>query len=221
MNATRSDNRKLGLTAIELVVILACLFILVWLLMPSLAKSGPSRISACASNLRQIAIGEIVWAVDHSVGSATTNLPAQDAVVGELLGSSGIAAYYRTLSNVLATPKVFLCPSDRRNPAASFASIITNQLSYFLNQDAKSVIERFTVLNGDRHLAFSPPARGSTVMLTTNLAVRWALKVGHAGPTASIGNLVFADGSVEKTIDRELPALLAPSSASGHRLNFP
>ena len=63
------------------------------------------------NNLRQVALGEIVWSNDHR----STNLPAGDAGFGWLLSSGDITSYYLALSNELVSPKILACPSDSRN----------------------------------------------------------------------------------------------------------
>ncbi len=166
------------------------------------------------NNLRQVALGEIVWSNDHR----STNLPAGDAGFGWLLSSGDITSYYLALSNELVSPKILACPSDSRNPAPDFRSLTTNHLSYFLNLNATSYIDASIAVNGDRHISFSPAPLGQTVTLTPNLSMQWTKKIGHG----DIGNIALVDGSVQKTSNRDLAAtLLSPSNTVPQRLLFP
>jgi hypothetical protein len=84
--------------------------------------------------------------------------------------------------------------------------------------DANCLVETSTVIHGDRHIAFTPPARNSPVFLTTNLSVAWDRAKGHK----TVGNVSFTDGSVLKVNDHGLwESLLAPASQSPQRLLFP
>jgi len=204
---------------IELLCVIAALAILIGLLLP---KAGGNRqkatTTACLSHLKQVALGQIIWANEHSSGGPTTNLPAGDAGFGKHLSSDGIASYYRALSNELVSPVILTCPSDNRRPAADFQSLTTNHLSYFLNMDVRSVAETSTALNGDRHITFTPAPSGQTMTLTPNLSVQWTKKLGHR----NLGNVALVDGSVQKTTSRDLTLiLLPPSNILPQRLLFP
>ena len=169
---------------------------------------------ACVNNLKQVMLGQMVWANDHR----STNLPAGDVGFGRLLSSGDIASYYKTLSNELVSPKILACPSDSRKPAPDFQSLTTNHLSYFLNLDAMSGVDASTVVNGDRHITFTPAPHGPNVILTTNLSMQWTKKLGHG----DMGNISFLDGSVQKTTSRYLATtLLSPSNTVPQRLLFP
>ena len=219
MKLTGPDNRQTGLTMIELLVVLACLGLLIGLLLPSLGgASQRTSVVRCISNLKQVALGEIIWAYDHRSEGLITNLPAGDAGFGRLLSFGGIASYYQALSNELVSPVILACPSDSRTPAPDFRSLTTNHLSYFLNLETKSGIDTSTAINGDRHISFTPTPLGQTVTLTTNLSMQWTKKLGHNG----VGNLALVDGSVQKTTSRDLATtLLFPSNTVPHRLLFP
>ena len=217
MKLTRQDNRQLGLNIIEVLIVVATLSLLVSLLLPSLAKSGPSRLTACASNLRQMALAEIVWANDRDLTNIfIAQLSTNAGGFQKLLSPGSLPHFYRALSNELVNPRILACPLDNRKPADNFASLTTNHLSYFLNMDARPNTE--TALHGDRHITFNPAAHGQIVALTTNLSLGWTRTKNHG----SIGNIAFADGSVAKATDRDLTeSLLAPSRVSVHRLLFP
>ncbi len=219
MKLTRPDNRPDGLTMIELLVVLACLFLVVGLLLP---RAGGNRqkatVTICINHLRQVALGQMVWASDYdSLGSAA-HVPIDAAGILKSLTHDGISSYYRELSNSLGSPKILTCPSDNRKPAPDFQSLTTNHLSYFLNLDAMSGIDASTAFNGDRHITFTPAQHGPIVILTTNLTMQWTKKLGHR----DLGNVALVDGSVQKTSNRDLTLILLPrSNTVPHRLLFP
>ena len=160
----------------------------------------------------------MVWANDHGANNGTNDLPAADPNIVKRLGSGGIASYYTALSNELIAPRNLTCPSDSRKSVTNFSSLTANHISYFLNLSALSTADASMVMNGDRHISFTPEPPGQTVTLTANLSMQWAKKLGHGG----VGNLVSVDGSVQRTSSRELAKMLLPSSNTvPQRLLFP
>jgi len=236
MKLNQQANRPSGLTILEVLVVVVtlCLFALVFLPLLARPRHRGSPVTACGSNLKQMALAEIVWANDHDAtnkmtvaeivwaNDATNTFPAHRSTnyggFRELLSPGSLPHFYRALSNELINPRLLTCPSDSRKPTEDFASLTSNQLSYFLNMDARSEAETSTAIHGDRHITFNPAARGQIVTLTTNLSLGWTRKAGHG----SVGNISLADGSVMKATDRDLTELLlAPSRVSVQRLLFP
>ena len=201
-----------------IVIVVATLCLLVSLLLPSLGKNAvKAPLTACGSQLKQLALAEIVWANDHEptnifLAQRSTNAGG----FRELLSPVSLPHFYRALSNELVNPRILACPLDNRKPADNFAFLTTNHLSYFLNMDARP--NAATALHGDRHITFNPAARGQIVTLTTNLSLGWTRTKNHG----SIGNIAFTDGSVTKLPDHDLTeSLLAPTRVSVQRLLFP
>ena len=61
-----SDKARIsGLTLIEVLVVLALLFILAAMLLPNLAGSHKSRLIMCVSQLKQIDLGFLISAADN------------------------------------------------------------------------------------------------------------------------------------------------------------
>jgi len=221
MKPIRQIDRRSGLTAIDVLIVVVTLCLLVLFLLPRGGTNCKSKapLTACGSQLKQLALAEIVWANDHE---PTNIFFAQRSTNAggfrELLSPGSLPHFYRALSNELIDPRLLTCPSDSRKPTEVFASLTTNHLSYFVNMDARSEAESSIAIHGDRHITFNPAARGQVVTLTTNLSLGWTKKTGHG----SVGNLAIADGSVAKATDRDLREyLLFPSRQTAHRLLFP
>lgn len=215
MHSTHSAHPRSGITLIELLVAIASLCVLVAVLLPALATNNrKAPATACINNLKQAALGQLTWANDH----LATNYSSNDAIYGRLVASGDIASYYKALSNELVSPKILSCPSDSRRPVDDFRSLTTNHLSYFLTLDAMKAFDPLNALNGDRHLSFSPARHGQTVTLDTNVTMRWTKQLGHGVS----GNISFLDGSVQRTLNRDLAtALQSPSNKLPCRLLFP
>lgn len=220
MKSARLKNRQAGLAAIEVLVVLGTLGLLaglVFLFPPRRARSA-APMTACQSNLKQVALAELVWANDNGPKGGTNDLPAADPNIVKRLGSGGIASYYKALSNELIAPRILKCPSENRNYSTNFSSLTASNVSYFLNLSALSSVDAFKVMNGDRYITFTPKPSGQTVTLTANLSMQWTKKMGHG----DAGNLALVDGSVHKTSSRDLAKmLLPPSNTVPQRLLFP
>src|SRR5436190_17124936 len=82
-SAARADRR--GFTLIELLVVIAIIAILAALLLPALASAKErSKRIACVSNLRQIALALLTYAVDN----ADKVVPAGDGIYPLQLNAS-------------------------------------------------------------------------------------------------------------------------------------
>ncbi len=196
MRSKSYPRRSRGLTLLEVLWLIGAVLLLAALLLPRLASGGPSRMFVCLSNLRQVGIGELVWAHDHSA----TQLPAVASTnaggLHETLKTGGLVAYTRACSNLLGSPKVLVCPSDdRRKPAKNFATLAPANISYFLNASA-DMPNVSIVVHGDRHLQSVPPQSGGRILLATNTTVDWTPE-RHSGTAGSRGNVSFLDGSAQ------------------------
>ena len=220
MKLTPPANRQAGLAAFEVLVVLVTLGLLAGLvfLYPRKRVRSFAPVTACLSNLKQVALAEAVWADGHATGNGTNDLPAADPNIVKRLGSGGIASYYKALSNELIDPRILKCPSENRNYATNFSSLTASDVSYFLNLSALSPFDASKVMNGDRYITFTPEPSGQTVTITANLSMQWTKKLGHGDD----GNVALVDGSVQRTSSRDLPLiLLPPSNNVPQRLLFP
>lgn len=167
---------------------------------PSGRASRRAERIACVNNLKELGLGMRIAAAheDRMMGQWITNRFDP--------GADEPARFFRTFSNLLATPKLLICPSDRaRTVAASFTNLTSSNLSYFANLSADASRPQ-DLLMGDRNLEAGGVAvpRGRLVV-TNGLGVTWTREL-HV----ERGNVLMADGSVHQLSAARLNQLLGP-----------
>src|SRR5438132_6623516 len=167
------DHPKFGTSAftlLELLCVIAIIAILAALLLPALVKvrDRAKRIQ-CVSQLRQAGLAFHSFAHDHngrfpmqvSVNSGGSLELVQTAYK---LNSNFYFGFrhFQALSNELVTPKVLLCPTDTRLPAARFEAFKNENLSYFVGANA-DLGRPDSILAGDRNITNDWANNESTV----------------------------------------------------------
>ncbi|MDB6038074.1 MAG: hypothetical protein JWM99_1915, partial [Verrucomicrobiales bacterium] len=115
----------------------------------------------------------------------------------------GVAArVFKCLSNELSTPKIVICPSDNRKEATNFASLSLANVSYFVGWNA-TLVDPSAFLAGDRQIGFPRSVSNAILTISSNRAsnLGWT-----PGPHSGLGNIAFADGSVQQLTDARLRA---------------
>ena len=194
-------SRSQAFTLTELVVILACIAVLAGLLLPvwSRARDKSRRID-CVSNLKQIGLSFKTFAIDHGARLPMQVLTNQDGALA-YPKPGGLSEYYGAVSNELVAPRILICPSDTRKPAASFASLTDSNISYFIGCDTAETLPQ-ALLAGDRNLeANGQPVPPGLFPLTTNLTLGWTKDMHHR-----MGNVALGDGSVQQLTSARLNA---------------
>jgi prepilin-type processing-associated H-X9-DG protein len=213
---TLSAKAKIsGLTLIEVLVVLAVLFILAAMLLPNLAGSHKAPLISCLNQLKQIGLGFQISATDNG-----GKFPIQKSVTNggtmEFIYSDHVFPHFQKISSLLVQPKLLACPLDNtRQAATNWEALNDLNISYFLNADVSMTAH--SILTGDRFLqANGQQVKPGLFILTTNLNMSWTPEL-HLGK----GNLAFADGHVEISKMDSLNSTLQNQPLATNRLCVP
>jgi prepilin-type N-terminal cleavage/methylation domain-containing protein len=231
------QSSRVGFTLIELLVVIGVIAILAGLLLPSLAEAKEkARRVKCISNLKQVAIGFRIFALDHEGLYPWHTDAGEGGTYGP--GANQAWKHFMAASGELMSPAVLVCPSDALTLARATTwnefSASTNQnrtLSYFTGLDGYEQIPASFVA-GDRNVG----GGGKDKCHTVSTSGVWAqeLKVGNPAAWTNnihrkLGDIALSDGSVQggdKKVLRELvneaaKALLAGElrSANGSKIS--
>ena len=200
MKQLRQNRQGRGFTLIELLLVIAIIAVLAALLLPTLgkAKLQAKRIN-CVSNLQQLGVAFHSFAHDHG-GKFPMHVSTNDGgTLISTLGTNGVPyeiapayQHLQALSNELVTARLLICPADTRTAAEKFAALQNDNVSYLVAVNAP-LGKSTAVLSGDRNIT---PVNESGILEIEpdeNPRFRWTDEI-HRGQ----GNLLFADGHVEK-----------------------
>jgi competence protein ComGC len=203
-------------TVTELMIVIACLAALAAILLPAWAKRKiqSSRVSCC-NNLKQIGLASRVWAIDNH-----DRFPMQVSVTNggtmELAASGAVYPHFQVMSNELSTPIILLCPNEKKRAyATNFLGLWDNNLSYFINLDARNA-DGSSLLCGDRNITNRPPAGSRLVSLTEGDTIAWTKDL-HVKK----GWLGFGDGSVSFFENGKVGAAVRIGNGTTNRLGVP
>ncbi len=223
-------RRFRGFTLIEVLVVVAVLLLIAVLFLPALARSKArsSKIN-CVNNLKQIGLSFRTWALDNKDMN-----PYQVSVTNggtlELIGRTDAFMHFAVMSNELSTPKILICPDEKsgqRVTATTFNSVVApgspmipfcgnSNLSYFASVDATEQFPQ-TLLSGDRQLGLDGiQLRPGLNAIWTNSPLEWV-----NSPHGKVGNIGFADGSVQQVSNAKLLQANQSSGIATNRLDIP
>src|SRR5580658_2386226 len=117
-------HKSEAFTRIELMVVVAIVFVLVSMLVPSPRVHSKVQRISCVNNLKQIGVSYYVWANDHN-----GHFPASESVTNggwrEFLTNADQGFLCWTNYAIMAdemgrSTRIVLCPADERKPAGEF-----------------------------------------------------------------------------------------------------
>lgn len=208
MNSSKSNRPLRAFTLVELLVVIAIIGLLAALLLPALtdSKLAAKRV-LCENNLRQMGLAFQLFAHDHNsrfpMQVSTADGGALEFVQnGYLVNGQFFFSYhiFQTISNELVAPDLLICPADTRLPAAKFSQLQNTNISYFVDVNA-DYFKPMSILAGDRNVASNSFSHPSILHDGGGVHLYWTREL-HGFK----GNVLFADGHVERWNDRELTA---------------
>lgn len=221
MKLTCSQQKRLALTLIEVLAVLAILVLLAAILLPTLAgfRHKGCRIN-CVNNLKQVGLSFRVWAGDNS-----DFYPMQVSITNggamEMAAAGDAALVFQVMSNELSTPKILICWDDLpRRFATNFTAFSGTNISYFVGLDAVTNGPSNLMLSGDANLSLNGKAvKSGLLSLAANAKARWdeSRRYEHR----YYGNLVFADGHVEQISNSKFTNSLIATGLATNRLAIP
>jgi competence protein ComGC len=212
-------------TRVELAVVIVVFALLVALMLPAVRRADQKgKRILCVNNMMCVGTAYRLWAGDHG-----DLMPYQASITNggwsELLKKPNAGQYCWTNFAILREelgewPKVVICPTDERKPAANFiVKGATNDtgnsafkdnttVSYFVGVTANDTYPQ-SIMGGDRNLGpgvvpdpdygYSPTnGNGNDVIIPTNGTVSWSLKMHSYGTPGAVGNIMMGDGSAQQ-----------------------
>jgi type II secretory pathway pseudopilin PulG len=216
MKTFLSTRRSCALTLIEVLMVIAVLFIFAAWLLPRLARPRlrlRMRIQ-CVNNLRQAGLSFRVWEGDNG-DKYPMQISQTNGGTMEFITGPNAFRHFQIMSNELNTPKVLFCPADSKILAANFPMFNNSNLSYFIGVDATETNADMMLL-GDRNITNGTPIRNGLLELTTNHPAGWTAEM-HV----KAGNILMTDGSVQQVSVVSLRAGLANTGVATNRLQMP
>ena len=206
------------MTLVEVIVVIVILGVLAAILLPAFtANSCRCQKINCVNNLKQIGLAYRIWAGDNG-GKYPMQFSVTNGGVFEFATGSNSWMVYSVMSNELSTPKVVICPQDRKSVLANdFGKAFNNSnVSYFVGLNADEDHPQM-ILSGDDNFAVGGvPIKSGLLEFPTNAPISWT-----AARHKYAGNIGLVDGSVVSTSSSLLHQILAESGLATNRFAIP
>jgi hypothetical protein len=210
----RVGNRKsailLAFTRLELLAVLAALAFLATVVLPALANTRPrSNRVICANNLRQIGIGFQLWGNEHN-DTLPQEVPVSQGGTMQHALAPNVWLHLAWISNEVANPKIFLCPSDTARPAFDFSVNPGGYLhpnarnaatSYFLGYTGASFVnDPDATIAGDRNVSTAGVSGCSRFNTALSIPNHSPATIGAwiTGLHGVVGNVLTWSGQVKQ-----------------------
>ncbi len=215
------QNKKGAFTVVDLLVVVVIVVII--FLLAAFFHSGGSRAPAkavrinCVNNLKQVGLAFRLWGGDHNDLYPMQFLTNSTGAPLFADATNGFR-YFQVMSNELSTPKILICPADKKRAAATnFTGDFTGaRISYFVGLDANETTHPSAFLSGDRNITNGQMPLNGVLELTTNQNIGWTGEIHD-----HTGNLGVADGSVQQVTDNGLNSFANHTGFATNRLLFP
>jgi hypothetical protein len=231
-------QRDWAMTRVDVMVIIAVLFVLGAFLSPLLAAAHRRAQSTnCASNLRAIGLTYGIWQRDHN-GQYPMSVSVTNGGGMELIATGNIAGYFLTMTDYLSTAIFLSCPADSRvvgippsEPISVFPHSFNNSnISYFVGLNADKS-HPHALLFGDDNFAIGDgvhphpidnsavddtPVKSGISELLSNAPIWWT-----GARHEFVGNVAFGNGSVQQTSSVKLQEALQETAFATNRLVIP
>lgn len=213
MTTRRSRVTQHAFTLLELLVLFFVLLIL-FLTIPNTARGTKQKNLriACVNNLKNIGLAQRVFATDNN-----DRFPSEVAAMRENPATNDVVALLTTLTNEIASPKIFHCPADTsRTPATNWSQFTTRNISYFFAANASETYPQ-SFLAGDNNLLLNgKPIPSGRVSISTNAALSFDNTRHNIQ-----GNFVMGDGSVQQLSNPRLQQTLQSAGLPEMELILP
>jgi len=217
MKPNSTDRRWAAFTLIEVLIVLAVLITVAMVFLPTIMRpprGRPMRIN-CDNNLKQVGLAYKIWELDNGdqlpFHVAGTNGGAMEAAT-----AGNLASVFEVMSNELSTPKILVCPEDRKRIAATnFLTLHRTNISYFVGLDATNTAPS-AFISGDHNITNAGGLKGNVLLASTNDPVAWTVALHNGG-----GGIGLADGSVQRIMTMRLREAVATTGFQTNRLLMP
>ena len=170
----RIKNENQAFTVLELMVVVVVVFIIAGLILPTIVR--PRHVPAlrihCVNNLKQVGLAFRLWSDDHNNTYPMSFLTNQSGGLLFADATNGFR-YFQVMSNELSTPKILVCPADKRIAATNFTTDFSGgHLSYLVGLQADEA-RPAAFLSGDRNITNGQKPINGILELQTNQNIGW------------------------------------------------